>query len=72
MEEVVGYAQVEFSNVLCALKIIHIVVIIFRRILLEDVCVGIILLCDHGVKILYGLIIHHVFILSVDDLSVSV
>jgi len=59
MEEVVRYAQVEFSNVLCALKIIHIVVIIFRRILFENVCVGIILLSDYS-------------IISVNDLSVIV
>jgi len=72
MKEVVCYAQVKFSDMLCALKIVHIVFIIFRRKLFEDICVGIILLGNHSVKILNGRIINHVFILSVNYLSLGV
>jgi hypothetical protein len=72
MEKVVRYAQVEFSDVLCALKIVHVFVIIFRLVLFKDICVWIVLLSDHSVEILHWFVVHHGLILSVNDLSMRV
>jgi len=73
MEKVVRYAQVEFSNVLCALEIVHLLVlIVLRLVLFKDVCIWIVLLSDHSVKILYWFILHHPLILSVNDLDMII
>lgn len=73
MEKIVCYAQVEFSDVLCALEVVHVIVlVVLGLVLFKNVCIWIVLLGDHSVKILHWFVLHHHLIVSINDLGMKI
>lgn len=73
MVKVVRYAQIKFSDVLCAFVVVHLLVFfVLRLVLLEDICVWIVLLGDQPVEIWYWFVLHKPLVFSLNDLGVRV